>query len=85
MATRKSLAIPGVPMGLCQHFSQRRREILSYRAPKGDCSMAAAQDACLRTRKPKKNVPPPDTLLRRWQEIATECGFSTEHPLILPP
>lgn len=79
----RHFVIPGIPRPLCKRHSTRRDAILHYMERKGDFSRAAAEEACLKTRKAKKDIPPRSELLRQWQDIGREYGFSTNQALKL--
>ena len=71
-----SAEITGVPTGVLEHFSRRRREIVEYLAEEGRCSPAAAEIAALETRKRKDYAVPVDRMRERWRARAAEHGLS---------
>jgi hypothetical protein len=77
---RKGVAeIAGVPAGLIEAFSTRRRQILRALDQAGRHGAGAAQAACLATRPPKDRSGPAETTLRqRWAARARTAGHDPD-------
>jgi len=71
-----SAEITGIPDGVLEHFSRRRREIVEHLAEHGRSSPAAAEVAALETRKRKDYAVPVDRLREEWRARASEHGLS---------
>ena len=70
-----SAEITGIPDGVLEHFSRRRREIVEHLAEHGRSSPAAAEVAALETRKRKDYAVPVDRLREQWRARAAEHGL----------
>jgi len=70
--------IDGVPAGVIDLFSKRRKEIEEELAASGHSSTRAAQVATLQTRKAKDYSVDTDTLTARWTAEAASVGFAAE-------
>ena len=66
-----SAEITGIPQGVLEHFSRRRREIVEHLAEHGRSSPAAAEVAALETRKRKDYAVPVDRLREEWRARAS--------------
>ncbi len=76
-APQKGIAeIAGIPTGLLEAFSTRRRQILTALRERGRSGAGAAQAACLVTRPAKTAYQPEPTLRRRWAVKAVSAGHN---------
>jgi len=71
--------VAGVPAGLIEVFSTRRRQILRALEKAGRHGAGAAQAACLASRPPKDHSTPAETTLRqRWAARARTAGHDPD-------
>lgn len=64
----------GIAKEVCEHFSTRRREILSALKERGLSSAAAAKIATLKTRRKKSRIPRAE-LFAAWERVGESLGF----------
>lgn len=69
-----SFTIDGVPKSVCQHFSQRRADILAEIEELGITSAAGAAKVTLESRQSKEEVSR-SQLFEDWQRVGEEIGF----------
>jgi hypothetical protein len=69
-----SFTLAGVPKNLCQHFSQRRAEILAEIEEQGITSAAGAAKAAIETRQLKQEASR-HQLFKDWQAAGEALGF----------
>jgi len=74
---RHTFEIAGVPDGVCDAFSTRRKEIVDALAREGFRGAKAAELAAFSTRQTKGHVARAE-LFARWQEMGRVLGFSRE-------
>ncbi len=76
--TKGIAEIAGMPAGLLDVFSTRRRQILAALDQTGRHGPGAAQAACLATRPPKDPTTPDTTLHQRWAARARAAGHDPD-------
>lgn len=85
---RGAAEVQGVPPGVIECFSQRRREIERLLRERGERSLNAANAAALATRKRKDHSASMSALRTTWRRRAAVLGFDQEaldHLLAAPP
>jgi len=79
ISTRQSFKVKGIPEPICDHFSKRRKQILSALDAKGIHTARAAALVAKITRGKKQAINRPE-LFNTWQSEMDELGF-TENEL----
>jgi len=77
MRTGKVFEVAGVDRDLCDHFSDRRKQIENALEAMGEKGAVASAKLAVKTRTNKDNVPRSE-LQKQWKEIGIQYGFSTE-------
>lgn len=77
MREKNVFRVVGVDETLCDHFSERRKQIESALDEMGETGAVASAKLALKTRSNKKNIPRSE-LQKEWKEIGLRFGFSTE-------
>jgi len=67
----------GVSDGLCDHFSDRRKQIEEQLEKMGESGAVASAKLALKTRTNKQNAPRAE-LKKEWKEIGLKFGFTTQ-------
>ncbi len=75
---QSAFEVQGVPMDLVEEFSKRRKQVVKALAEAGTWGARAAAYHALATRPPKEHRPRFE-LLRNWQEVGRQHGFTAEN------